>query len=140
MISIYNKIEKAIKDGDDYTITDKDLEPLMLENLNFIYINLIKKCINNITNKRINVIMTKIINEQFLVFINNNESIWNEIKMGQIIKIDEELTSLLHFTTISMLEYPFNVVYLGKQEGPEGPIYTFFNKDMDKVHEEYIPI
>ena len=36
-----------------------------------------------------------------------------------------------------ILEYPFCITYLGKQEGKKDPVYIFLNKDMNKVHQEY---
>ena len=97
---------------------------------------LLKKVIKDLANERINLFIEKIMKKQFDKFIDDTMSIWDDMVTGEIRKLYK---TEIHGATADMFEYPFNITYFFKQEGPEGPEYTFLDDDANKVYSDYRP-
>lgn len=80
----------------------------------------------------------KIIDKKFESFINNNRTIFSDMKIGEIVKVNDSEIVKEHFLcSKDMLDAPFNVAYFGKLDSSEGSLLLFFNKEMEKIYSYY---
>lgn len=76
-----------------------------------------------------------IIENKFKSFVKNNAKIFENMEYNKIINITNEDKILGHtLCSINMLREPFNITYLGKKSFVEGPLYCFFDDNMNKVY------
>lgn len=130
MCSIYKCMYDSIEELKD--------EDISIENLRVLFDapNLLKKAIKDLVEERIKLFIKEIMRKQFSKFIENTMNIWNDMDYGEIRKLDK---TKIQGTAAGMFEYPFNITYFFKQQGPEGPEYTFLDDDANKVYSDYIP-
>lgn len=96
----------------------------------------LKKVIKDLADERVKEFIKKVMKKKFDAFITDTMGIWNDMTFGEIRKLDK---TAIYGSAAGMLEYPFNITYFFKQEGPEGPEYTFLDDDANKVYSDYRP-
>lgn len=97
----------------------------------------IKELVIDLVNEKIELFIKKVMKEQFNKFIDITMDIWDNMVIGEILKLDK---TAIHGIATGMFEYPFNITYFFKQEGPEGPEYTFLDNDANKIYSDYRPV
>jgi len=84
-----------------------------------------------------------IVDEEFLSFINNNKgyggySSWlDKMKTGDIINIVNQKKESDNINSIDIMNQPWNIVYIAKSEGGEGPFYHFMDCAFNKLYSYY---
>lgn len=116
-------------------VKDEDI-PIEKIRLLFNDRSLLKKAIKDLADERIKSFIEKVMKKQFDAFIADTMGIWNDMTFGEIRKLDK---TAIYGTAAGMFGYPFNVAYFFKQQGPEGPEYTFLDDDANKVYSDYRP-
>lgn len=131
MVTIYKCMYDVVK-----KLKDEDIS---IEKIRFLFDGssiikdtpLLKKVIKDLANERINEFIKKVMKKQFSEFITDTMGIWDDMVTGEIRKVYK---TELYGSAAGMFEYPFNVTYFFKQEGPEGIEYTFLDDDANKVY------
>lgn len=122
-----------------YDIIEKSKdEDIPIEKLKLLFDDppLLKKAIKELADERIRSFIKKVMRSQFDSFIEDTMGIWNNMAVGEVRKLDK---TAIYGTAAGMFEPPFNVAYFFKQQGPEGPEYTFLDDDVNKVYSDYRP-
>ena len=83
------------------------------------------------------------IDSEFESFVNNNRDWINEMKDGEIRRLDPNVVKVLvdgeHYTVCStnLLKDPFDVRYVGLRGGGEGNIIVFLDGAMNRIFSYY---
>lgn len=136
MYTIYKDMYDIIEELKDEDISIEKIrflfdEPYILKNT-----SLLKKAVRDLADERIKSFIEKVMKKQFDSFIDDTMGIWNDMVVGEIRKLDK---TTIQGTAAGMFEHPFNIVYFFKQQGPEGPEYTFLDDDANKIYSDYRP-
>ena len=78
-----------------------------------------------------------IVDEEFLSFINNNESWLDRMEIGDIINIVKQKKKSNNINSIGIMSEPWNIVYIAKSDGGEGPFYHFMDCAFNKLYTYY---
>ena len=80
----------------------------------------------------------QIIDREFEGFVKNNQAMLNSMQDGEIIDLHAKEQHKGHtLCSIQMLESPYNVKYIGKSGGGEGPMYMFLDGQFNKIYSYY---
>ncbi len=74
----------------------------------------------------------EVIDEEFEGFVKGNRKLLEKMPGGSILELKSVDRSKL--CNLGLFEYPFHVTFIGKISGGEGPLYHFFNENMDKIY------
>ena len=77
----------------------------------------------------------KMIDEEFEGFVKGNRKMLEKVRCGTFIVLADVPKNKL--CNIGLLEYPFYIIAVSKTDGGDGPLYHFFNRDMNKVYTLY---
>lgn len=143
MYSIYECMNSVIKELKTDGIPPEKLE-FLSEDFSTIYSSenslkekAMKELVDDLVNEKIKLFIKKVMKRQFDKFIDTTMDIWDNMATGEILKLDK---TIIHGTAAGMFGYPFNITYFFKQEGPEGPQYTFLDDDANKIYSDYRPV
>ena len=78
-----------------------------------------------------------IVDEEFLSFINNNESWLDRMEIDNIINIVKQKKKSNNINSIGIMSEPWNIVYIAKSDGGEGPFYHFIDCAFNKLYTYY---
>lgn len=76
-----------------------------------------------------------IMDREFESFVINNMKLLEDMKYGEV--VDLRTLDKTRLCRQDMLEPPFNVSYLSKLDGGEGPTYVFLDRGLNKLYEYY---
>ena len=86
----------------------------------------------------------KVVDDDFDGFIKNNRGLLEDMTYGEIVEIlaNDSVRragsrKVYHLGSKQMMKDPYNVKYIGKIEGGEGPLYVFLDANMDKLYSYY---
>ena len=134
MYSIYGCMRDALEEVKVDSGKVKELMQQIGEGNSLDTNNLLNEVANELVSQKVALFTEKVMKAHFEKFIDSTMDIWNNMTMGQILKVDKET---IHDSLLNMFEYPFNIVYFFKQQGPEGTEYTFLDNDANKVYSDY---
>ena len=138
MCTIYKCMYDIVEELKDEDIPSEKLKLLFNDRSlsTVVCFTTLKKAIKDLADERIKEFIKKVMKKQFDAFIADTMGIWNDMTFGEIRKLDK---TAIYGTAAGMFGYPFNVAYFFKQQGPEGPEYTFLDDDANKVYSDYRP-
>ena len=78
-----------------------------------------------------------IVDDEFSSFINNNESWLGRMITGDIINIVNQKKKSDNINSINIMNQPWNIVFVAKSDGGEGPFYHFLDCAFNKIYTYY---
>ncbi len=82
---------------------------------------------------RTHYLMYDIVDEAFRSFVDGNQDILNEMADDSVLR----LFDVKDLCSIYILGEPYNIIYIGKTAGVEGPVYSFLNSLFENMYQFY---